>query len=164
MGEAGIGNQAYLDLIIAALLSHVRADPHCLAPPRGLRVASALGRILSVLRLRPRGCGNAQTSTNMRFIDVLNDRIAATIDQCSGESLALLDAHYLARVCGDELRRLLVVQMAKMDLGLAKDAVLPVCIGRYRVHTQERVKGYLALQSSSRSPRVLGEAESKGSR
>lgn len=117
MGEAGIGNQAYLDLIIAALLSHVRADPHSLAPPRGLRLASALGRILSILRLRPRGCGNAQTSTNMRFIDVLNDCIAATVSECSGESLALLDGHYLARLCGDELRRLLVLQMAKLDLG-----------------------------------------------
>lgn len=117
MGEAGIGNQAYLDLIIAALLSHARADTQCLAPPRGLRVASALGRLLAVLRLRPRGVGNAQTSTNMRFIDVLNDRIAATIDESSPESLAKLDSHYLARLCGDELRRMLVVQMAKLQLG-----------------------------------------------
>lgn len=118
MGEAGFGGQAYLDLILAALLSHARADIHCLAPPRGLRLASALGRLLAVLRLRPRGCGNAQTSTNMRFMDVLNDRIAVNIDKCSPESLAVLDAHYLSRLCGDELRRLLVVQMANLELGL----------------------------------------------
>jgi len=118
MSDASVGTQIYLDMIMAQLLSHHHRDCQALQPRIALRVASALGRLAQSLRLRPQGVGGPSTSTNSKFVDILQRRLADRAADCAVEDLACLDGYYLTRLCGEKTRQALVIRMAELQIGL----------------------------------------------
>jgi len=117
MSDARVGCQSYLDMILALLLARHHRDCQILSASISLRLASALGRLATTLRLRPKGVGGASTFTNCKLMEALERRIAARLEECVPGELAGLDEYYLTRLCGETERRAIVERMADLELG-----------------------------------------------
>eukprot|EP00747_Dinoflagellata_sp_TGD_P072952 gnl/TRDRNA2_/TRDRNA2_157692_c0_seq1.p1 gnl/TRDRNA2_/TRDRNA2_157692_c0~~gnl/TRDRNA2_/TRDRNA2_157692_c0_seq1.p1 ORF type:complete len:744 (-),score=123.91 gnl/TRDRNA2_/TRDRNA2_157692_c0_seq1:76-2250(-) len=130
MSDAGIGNQTFLDLILAQTLARHHRDCQALTPSRALRLASALGRLASTLRLRPKGNGGPGTSTSRKMMEILQKRIVERLSECEVEGLARLDEYYLTRLCEDDAARLIIERMAQLEIGFrgASKQYLPLMI------------------------------------
>merc|ERR1712048_1153127 len=66
----------------------------------------------------------------MRVMEVLQQRIASHIGECSGEDLACLDDYYVTRLCGDTEKRVILMRMADLEIGFqeATKQYLPLMV------------------------------------
>merc|ERR1712217_479595 len=88
MADVGVGTQVFMDMIMALILARHHQDCQALSPHVALSLASALGHVAtSSVRLRPRGVGGPSASTNARVMEVLQQRIATQVANCSVENL-----------------------------------------------------------------------------
>jgi len=130
MSDAGVGSQAFLDMLMALILASHHRDCQALSATVALRLASALGRVSAILQLRPRGVGGASTCTNMKVMGVVQQRIVEGIGDCDAETLARLDDYFVTRLCGTVERRTIVERMAVLEIGLRAATVhhLPLMV------------------------------------
>ncbi|CAK0863398.1 unnamed protein product [Prorocentrum cordatum] len=146
MAEVEVGTQVFFDMVMALVLAKHHCDCQALSLPVVLRLASAVGRAAaSRLRLRPRGNGGPGTSTNMRVMEIIQQRIASKIDECGAEDIARLDDHFLARLCGEAERRAILVRAADLNAGFCGDSkrYLPDLVRLQQSVRRECPEGFL---------------------
>lgn len=118
MADVGVGNQVFLDMVMALVMARHHQDCRALSPRVALGLASALGRVATCsIRLRPRGVGGPGASTNARVMEILQQRISAQLCETTEGDLAGLNDYYITRLCDDAPRRAILIRMSELNLG-----------------------------------------------
>merc|ERR1719326_276498 len=80
-----------------------------------MRIANALGVIHKEMKFNARSA-----ASGTRFIEGLNKRLAAQIEEVDDDHMALLHPNYLLWMCDDNQKRLLLHRAASWSLGFAQ--------------------------------------------
>lgn len=118
MAAANVGEQTYLDMMLAQLLVVLRKNDAVVTP----RALSVLARSIALLHskgLSAKKAGSGASSTaNKRCVDILNQRLANALMNFGEDEFACVGGVYLVAFFEDNQRRTYLARAAELEVGL----------------------------------------------
>lgn len=118
MAVAKVGEQTYLDVLLAQLLVVLRRDRASLDPGVLSSVAGSLGTLHEAGLSAKRGASGASASANRRCVEALGSLVAETLEDFSAGDLARTGGSFLVAFLDDTQRRSVLRRAADLEAGL----------------------------------------------
>jgi len=116
MAMTRLGEQIYLDMMLAQLLVLLKKEPGRFSTVLMMRIQNAIGVLYQEMKLTP----NSGNGTGLRFVEGMNARLCRRISEVLDE-MGLLHPAYLLAFCDDAQKRLILHRCGQLQLGIRPD-------------------------------------------